>query len=703
MKTKFFIGALFLLIAWLSLRNFSFTESSRNRTKKYIAYIGRYTNFKDSLPYVKQEKNKFDLLHEITLKDYLKNLNDSLKQIELELITFDNHRKGNASDSIYKNHIVPNKDILMVIDNTWGENIQECSKTIRENQIPVISTNADKNYVDFGKGVIFTGNDDKVPDDIIAFLSKILKKKSVNFISESDYPLHESFLKAFKDANIEVHHTFELKGKADYSEEQRDSLLTELKVCYHTHDHEPILVINAHKKWGIKILETAEKELKDVSMIGGAFIATLEELKDFGKHSNNELYIMSYPNDALPKKLHNDLERFRKAEKKYFETPSAPFFLKRCLNVFELTQDFIKTKGDTSSLSRKDAFQYTSSLADKTVEGKHDLYKFDSQREMVKELLFTKYKKGKLYSLPIQLSQEREIIPNIFFGIDILDIYDIDVGQNTFSSDFFYWTKVDTGFKKIEENIIFHNIKQTESSKELILEKTDEDILYRLYKVSGKFYNNYELRNYPLDKQELEIKIEILKPVNKLKISFDQHSLDTDQKLLEKFKVPAWYKKRYYFTVDHRITSTMRGDPENDEGAITVFKNFSFHLDIERKFFNPFLEIVLPLSLIGFVAIALLFVRDISFGNLGDVSVGTFLGIITFSIAMSYITPNADYLTKADMYFWLTFVIVLVCFLTIIVINAKYESDEAKNINITFIKYGLGLLYPLLAFVIFIL
>ena len=57
---------------------------------RYIAYIGRYTNAKDSIPIERQEKNLFDLFHETALRDYLAALGNAADGIVLKLKTFDN-------------------------------------------------------------------------------------------------------------------------------------------------------------------------------------------------------------------------------------------------------------------------------------------------------------------------------------------------------------------------------------------------------------------------------------------------------------------------------------------------------------------------------------------------------------------------------------------------------------------------------------
>src|SRR6185312_4655901 len=158
------------------------------------------------------------------------------------------------------------------------------------------------------------------------------------------------------------------------------------------------------------------------------------------------------------------------------------------------------------------------------------------------------------------------------------------------------------------------------------LEKTENGMIYKLYKVSGLFHQDYDLKQYPFDRQEICISMEVMNPVDKLKIAFDQSAFQQDSTFLEKFKVRAWEKEKYLLTVDNRISSTMRGDPESTEDELKKYQVFSFRLFVKRTLAGPFLEILMPLMLIGMVAIALLFIKDLSFGNIGEVSAGTFLG-----------------------------------------------------------------------------
>src|SRR5690242_6913097 len=108
---RFLISAIALLIiaagVLYTFKSSLFSKNTKNI--KYIAYVGRYTNQADSIPCSKQPLNKFDLMHEVTLKKYLQEL--ELPYTELQLKTFDCRKDGTVSDSIYK-EISKDPDIL---------------------------------------------------------------------------------------------------------------------------------------------------------------------------------------------------------------------------------------------------------------------------------------------------------------------------------------------------------------------------------------------------------------------------------------------------------------------------------------------------------------------------------------------------------------------------------------------------------------
>lgn len=692
---KFLLGFFFISICALMIflqRNSLF--HTKDKTVKYIAYIGRYTNAADTVPLSRQPLNKFDLMHEVTLKKYLHEL--ELPYTDLQLKTFDCRKDGLISDSIYK-EIAKDSNIVAVIDNTWGQHINKCAQTIKQNNIPIIAINADRNGYDYGNGAIFTGSQDYVPYDIVAYLTKVLHVNKINFISEEDYELHETYLKAFKENNITLNKTFYVKGKS-FNEVDSINFYNNIDSYFKQYPAEEntMLVLSVHADIGNKLINYINKRFTKIHALGHAYIVNTSHLRNFGNNNNNDLILISNPSDALTKKLFNDIVELKSKHSDYFQNPNHALFVERCYDAVEILRNKFEYARDTSTLSKKDFSAYFQKLPNQIVQEKEEIYQFDSLLNLIPEIFFTQYKSGRFHSCPLQLNEQREVIPNLFFGMEISDIYNINMDENSFTSDFYYWIKLDSNNRDAEKYIIFQNMKQNESSKELIFEKTDGSTLYKLYKVSGIFYVNYELDKYPFDAQEIFVRAEILSPSTKLKVSFDQKSFDLDSNKIDKFKITEWNKLRYYVTVDNEINLGMYGDPDMEESKLYEFKNIFFRLNVSRKQTTPLLEIVLPLVLIGLISISLLFIKDISFENLGEVSIGVFMSIVAFSISFSASTPSSDNLTKADYLFWLTFIVVLLNFMVVIVINAIYEKEEVKNIDIRKLSTGLGISYMLL-------
>lgn len=646
-----------------------------------IAYVGRYTDKNAT----QQRDNRFDQAHEHMLRTYVHELNEQLakenKTIELQLKTYDCQCDPTVAKQVYE-QIAADSSVLAIVDNTWGVHLAGAAEAIKKHALPVISINADHNSIPFGPQAVFTGNNDLLPGELNAFLKKVVHRKEVVFISEEDYPLHQHYLDAFKRDSIVVTSTFAIRSNTANKHLAFDSLRMSIDATFAKHPEwtQKYIVINLHYEFGTQLLNYFDQHYTHLHMIGHAYIFQTVATSIL-KNKGNELILISNPTDAVSKKTAFDMETFRKDKPEVFQQLASPLFPKRCQDAMAIVKGYFQTKSPLP-IGRNGMAMYCRSLSGTALRTDNDLLYFNDNNELLPDLYYVQYKEGRLYSFREQLNNHKQAIPNIICGMEIMDMYNIDVTANTFQADYYYWIKADTVNRDCERFILFPNMKESGSVRSLILEKEENGLLYKLYRVSGLFHQDFNLQDYPMDKQEVVINMEVLNPADKLKIAFDQSAFKQDTNLLEKFKVNAWLKDKYLLTVDNRISSTMRGDPESVEGELKKFQVFSFRLFLHRSPIGPLLEIILPLFLIGLVAISLLFVRNVSFGNVGEVSVGTFLGIITFSIAIASVSPSSDHVTKSDLLFWLTFMVVLACFLTIIIINAKYEEHQMVDLKI---------------------
>jgi hypothetical protein len=83
--------------------------------------------------------------------------------------------------------------------------------------------------------------------------------------------------------------------------------------------------------------------------------------------------------------------------------------------------------------------------------------------------------------------------------------------------------------------------------------------------------------------------------------------------------------------------------------------------------------------MMGLTAIAVLTVKDNSFTNTGQICIGIFLSIVTYSIAFAQIAPRSSGLTIADVPFYGTFFTIFLVVLKVILLNSSMLSDHVRD------------------------
>lgn len=662
--------------------------------------VGKFTDHE----HPENPPNAFNVAIEKALRFYLKQKSKEFPNLELKLKVFDNQKLASKSKQFYESDIAKDSSIIAVVDFAWGSHLKEAAPAIKANGIPVVTINPDHNNMDFGKNALFVYNDDEMARDLSAFVDN-LGIETVDFISECDYGLHEAFLTELSSRNITIRDTMTFRSDSIHDPKDYEDIITQIESRYRNSPSDKTIniIMSSHSIHGDTILRYIDANFKNIRVVGPVFITTFGEGSGFGVDNNNEIIVIDKPMDALSKKLTKDLQKLKVKYPDIFNVDKAPLFVKRSYDAASLIEQAIIANPDSLPVNRQMMKNFINSCPGKTIIDKEDMFHFDENNSLIKDLTFTTLKNDKVFSYKRQMNSKRENVPNLFFGMEVQDIFDMDVSSNSFSADFYYWVKMDTADAGTEDFISFQNMKQSESTVEQVIEERAGDVLYKLYRVSGKFFVEYQLAEFPMDKQEIDIIIEILRPVDEVKISFDKSSFELDPTLLDRFKVPGWKKTGYFITVNNHITKSLRGDPKHTSGEFNKFKTLSFSLDVERNFLSGFLEIILPLAMISFISIGLLYTKDLSFSTMGEVSVGTFLGIIAFSISLSDMTPSSNYLTKADLLFWLSFGINFTSFMVIIFLNSMHKEKILKDYRIPKLRMALTIAYPILVVAILLL
>lgn len=625
-----------------------------------IAYFGRNAN------------TTLDELHRMVLAKYVAELNRHLHGVRFEVEYFDIENTPARLSDYYRTVVGPDPRYVVAIDNTWGRDLQPAARTIRDLHVPVIAINADKRGADFGGHALFFGHSDNVPANVAAFVTRVLKRDTVTFIAEADYDLTNVFRATFARSGISLEKQFYARtAKVEHTDSL--ALFGALGAAARELDGK-VIVLNTHGDWGARTLKFLDAHVHRATFVGGNYVAA--GVRNFQWSENgNQMLLLTDPNDALPDRIFTEIRSLRDARPDVFDSVNlnVPLYVKRCLDAVSVIEAVARPRG--SRVRRADFVAFFRGLRGRTLETAYDLYSFDDALLLQNELTWERHARGKIASYRSQLNRVGNVIPNVNFGIELLDVTNLNFNENTFDAELYYWFTSDSADRTPESLIHFRNVRR-ETTDKLLNERHRGNIVYKLYRKSGTFAADFDLRDFPLDRQELVIGVDVINPSDSVRISFDYKSFAESRAGRGGLDIPAWSVRDTYVSVDNLITSSLRGDPAIDDQTAQKFKTLNVRVNVERRFLPPFIGYVLPLAMIGAVAIALLFLHDISFGTIGDVSVGVFLSIVTYSISYATMKPESSVLTKADFLFYATFLTVLSVFLLLILVNSRPGAGD---------------------------
>ncbi len=315
-KVSIFIGVgIILILAWM-YPYMLFKQNGKNNVYT-IAYIGRY-NSPDERFSDRQRSRVFNFIHEFAFTNYISEFNES-SDIQLEIKIHDNYRSPDSTRAIYK-RIVQDSSVLLVLDNTWGIELAGAADIIRNAQMPVISLNADKNNIDYGNSAVFLGGGDLVPEDLVKFIQQKFDASEINFISETNYKLHDQYLQLLQDAGIGLRETIFFDSHLLDDEfsvvDLRDLFANDLITLLNTHTANSAHIIN-------KVNFLFEEEV---------MVATIQAINDKELDPftyNNKLYLI---NPVIIKDLsvQREFNRFQQLYPDIISTYNVDYFLKRC-------------------------------------------------------------------------------------------------------------------------------------------------------------------------------------------------------------------------------------------------------------------------------------------------------------------------------------------------------------------------------------
>lgn len=682
--------------------------SGKQPTMKYVAFIG--FDLHDSQESAK--RNHAEHLHAAMLKEYLQQFNQSHYKVRFDTLQFDCPFVENAEriKAIYQK-IADNPDIMLVVDNTWGKHIRHAQPIIREHNIPVIALNADQNNLDFGANAIFLSPNDPQPMYMVRFIKEAMKVRSVGFITEHDYKPHQIFTALLDKDSLRYNVLASLSQETYRNNNQvpaPDSLALVQKLGEALRStSDSVILLNTHAGYGNVVL----RYLKNAAVPPKVFIGFLqstnlqpEEIEAITKRGHT-LVTLETVNETFPIELYRYQQIFRKKfPAHYFTHKNVDLYQWRCFDAANILESALR-KGIKDRAGLSHFFQ---NLRGKKIAEHNQLYEFGNTLILTKTPTFNQVNNGKWRSCPVQINSRGKAIPNLRVGLDIIDINEIDVRNNSFSCNLLYWVIADSNYIDKENYIGFDNMSTNEAERDEVATQQEDNFIIKIYRVSGKFYSNYETFDFPFDHHQITIPISALSTSDEMKISFDFSRLLGKVKK-DSFKFIDWATNDYFVTIDNQLTSRLGAieqiniDTNDAARYLEKYKILNVRLEVSRRPWGAITLIILPFMMFSILPIFMLFFHKASFDEIGELIITSFLAAVAYSINLTQLSPTTDSMNRAYLFLLLTLGVNFSCFLYVTYADRQFSALKERVMQVVriYVPYVILMLYIILTYFIF--
>ncbi len=267
------------------------------------------------------------------------------------------------------------------------------------------------------------------------------------------------------------------------------------------------------------------------------------------------------------------------------------------------------------------------------------------------------------------------ILQVVYTGMDFFRINSIDITHQNFDLELFLWFR---WMGELDpENFDFVNgIYGIEDKTEVLRKDYSEPVKYICYKIKGTYLTHFDLRIFPFDAQHLPLLLaHKTRDADRLMLVIDRGGLNPSP--LEAMFSGEWQYDGREDSLGTFVHHSTFGDPgygRKKKGSL--FSTYRLDIMLKRVMLPYLITLFLPLCLMMIVCLGAVFIPKEQFGERMSLVMTSLLSVIVFHLAMQDKLPNVGYLTKADQYFIVSYVVVASFILKTIGVNSLLHSGR---------------------------
>lgn len=267
-------------------------------------------------------------------------------------------------------------------------------------------------------------------------------------------------------------------------------------------------------------------------------------------------------------------------------------------------------------------------------------------------------------------------------GAYIFSLYDLDFPGNKLNADFYLWYNTKKDSMGLLENLEI--INSTELTKSYEMNEKRGNIFFHSVRINTKIKEQWEVNNFPFDRQLIEIKIEDFDKDN-TKMVF---VADTAASKIDKdVHLEGWKIKDFGIKIDNHTYETNYGDPDIPLNEYSSFSRATLYFTLEREGKGLFFKLFIGLFISVLISLLTFFVNPLDLDPRFGLSVGAIFAAIASQYVITSTLPQNESLTLVDILHDISFIFIFLCIL-ISTISLHYMKTGKEGLSQKLDRYS---------------
>jgi len=260
-------------------------------------------------------------------------------------------------------------------------------------------------------------------------------------------------------------------------------------------------------------------------------------------------------------------------------------------------------------------------------------------------------------------------------GVYLFSLYDLDFPGNKLNIDFYVWFNYFNDSLNLSES--YEVVNSIEFAKVGDSYEKHDTLVYRTFRCNSKLKKEWDITDFPFDKQVIEIYIE--------DIDNDKSRLvlvpDTvGSKIDESVRLEGWKIKDFGVKVADHTYKTNYGDPAIPIGEYSTYSRVVVYFTLEREGRGLFFKLFIGLFISVLISLLTFFVNPLDLDPRFGLSVGAIFAAIASQYVISSTLPQNQRLTLVDILHDISFIFIFFCIL-ISAISLRYMKTNRAELS----------------------